>query len=81
MKETPHKVTVKELWKYEEDRWDNFASATTADGTQRKHLDVRIGSHGYRVQRRYFAEKPDTWATIYEGRDLEEAVRIYNGLS
>ena len=80
MKETPHKVTVKELWKYEEDRWDNFASATTADGTQRKHLDVRIGSHGYRVQRRYFEDNGE-WDTIYSGTSCAEAIKYYNGLS
>lgn len=76
-----HKITVQDVLLYcQNGRWDNFASATTADRTQRKHLDVRINEEGYRVTRRYFAEKPDTWITIYEGRDLEEAVRLYNGL-
>ena len=76
-----HKITVQDVLLYcKNGRWDNFASATTADGTQRKHLDVRIGSHGYRVQRRYFEDNGE-WDTIYSGTSCAEAIKYYNGLS
>jgi hypothetical protein len=56
------------------------ASSTTADGTQRKRLYVAVGRTSYRVTRRYLLVVTTFETTIYEGDDLSEAVRIYNGM-
>lgn len=60
--------------------WVQHASATTADDSQRKRLEVEIGKVNYRVRRKYCAPDED-WQTIYEGDNLAEAVRLYNSLS
>lgn len=61
-------------------KWVLWASATTADGTQCKHLSVAVGVRIFRVQRRYI-EGDDGFQTIYQGADLADAVRQYNQLS
>ena len=69
----PHRVDEDSLRTFLQDRWVNFASATTSDQTQRKHLDVIVGSGTkgvYRVQRRYCDDPDKQWHTIYEGGRL-----------
>lgn len=75
-----HRITVQDVLMFCKNRWETMTSATTVDRTQRKHLNVAVNEEGYRVQRRYFGGNGQ-WETIFEGRDLEEAVRVYNRLS
>lgn len=54
------------------------ASAETVDGTQYKFLYAAIGRAHFTVCRRYVSETSQT--LVWEGDDLAEAVRIYNGM-
>jgi hypothetical protein len=74
----PHKIEVHEMLTFFVNHEVEGASATTADGTQRKTL-LRKGGV-YLVRRRYLVagEKDQV---VYQGENLEEAVRSYNGLS
>lgn len=74
----PHTITAEGAAKFFADLVVEYASAPTADQTQRKRLR-RKGSGLYIVDRRYYVE-PKQWAEVYAGPDLDEAVRLYNGL-
>jgi len=58
------------------------ASADTVDGTQHKRLLAAVGKVQFIVRRWYPGDspRPRTDTDIYDGPDLAEAVRIYNGL-
>jgi len=75
------KVTTEEMWGHAQKMWQQLASATTVDKTQRKVLEAGVGRAVFRVTRRYFAEPHITQGkTVWEGDELMEAVRIYNGM-
>lgn len=74
----PHNITAAEMAIFFGETEVVAASATTADGTQRKRL-LRRGSGLYITCRRYIGENGD-WQPVYSGPDLDEAVRMYNGL-
>lgn len=74
----PHKINVSEIRAYLEAHVLEVASATTADRTQRKRL-LRKGSATIIVDRRYLVEREPQ--VVYEGTDLDEAIRVYNSLS
>ena len=80
MKTTSHKVDVSIL---DGLSFVQVASATTVDGTQRKTLTAAVGKSQFLVRRWYIAflaaDRKDP-ETVYEGADLTEAVRLYNGL-
>lgn len=73
----PHKIDAFEMATFLASQVVQVASATTADGTQRKQVSCR-GGNTYLVERRYIGE--GQWQTVYEGPDLVEATRFYNGL-
>lgn len=73
----PHRISVEDLTNL---GWREVASATTADASQRKRLEVAVGDKSLRLSRRYLATNED-WQVVYEGYSVEEAVRLYNGLS
>ena len=73
----PHKIDVHEMASYLASHVVEFASAPTSDGTQRKQVSCR-GGNTFLVERRYLGES--LWKIVYEGPDLDEAVRMYNGL-
>ena len=73
---TPHRVTVTEVRPV--DKYERMASATTADGTQLKVLEVRVGVDLWRVKRRYLVE--EAFQTVREGT-VEACVEAYNRLS
>ena len=79
---SPHRIVSADLVTFFNDYVVEGASATTADGTQRKRL-VHRGDGSYATQRRYLAEVGlgAGWTDVYQGADLDEAVRVYNGLS
>lgn len=59
--------------------WKEYASATTADRSQRKYLEIAIGSERFRVSRRYLSELDPEILIVTES--LSQAVRAYNLLS
>lgn len=73
----PHKIDIQEVRRFLDSAPIHIASARTLDSTQRKTLS-RTGSV-FLVQRRYLDEAE--WEVVYRGEDLDEAVRLYNGLS
>lgn len=73
-----HRVTLEEMGSFFQDKLIEGASATTLDGTQRKSLCKQ--GNDYLVRRRYFAGTDRKWEVVYKG-SLDEAVRIYNGMS
>lgn len=76
----PHRIDETTMAAFFKDYVVEGASATTADGTQRKRL-VHRGDGSYATQRRYILGIGDGWADVYAGTDLSEAVRVYNSLS
>lgn len=73
----PRKIDIQEVKRFLDSFRIHIASARTLDSTQRKTLS-RTGSV-FLVQRRYLIEAE--WKVVYRGEDLDEAVRLYNGLS
>jgi len=65
-----------------------MATDRTLDETQRKRLLVYLGQARFVVNRKYldgvtvatFDDDPQP-EVVYDGPDLNEAIRIYNGLS
>ena len=85
---SPHRIDEATMAAFFNDYIVEGASATTADGSQRKRLVQRArraerGGITYIVQRRYIAEVGlgGGWTDVYSGSDLDEAVRFYNSLS
>jgi len=74
----PHKIHAADVRTYLESHVHEVASATTADQTQRKRL-LRKGWSTLLVDRRYLVDRDPQ--VIYEGPDLDEAIRVYNSLS
>lgn len=74
----PHRVVVTAIRDYVRRHQLELASATTADGTQRKRL-YRHGPAMYMVARRYVTGR-EPEVVVWSGRSLDEAVRRYNGL-
>lgn len=73
----PHKIQVADAATFFASALVEFASADTADVTQRKRL-CRRGADTYVVARCYVEET--VWTDVYRGPDLEAAVGAYNGL-
>ena len=82
MTHQPHHVGVPELATFFAEQVTVGASATTADGMQRKEL-VRKGDGTYVVRRKYLVDPliDQEWWAAYEGLFLETAVTEYNRLS
>lgn len=82
MTHRPHRIDTTDLIPFFNGYVIEAASATTADGTQRKRL-IKRGDGTYGTQRRYTAEigLGGGWTDVYAGTDLSEAVRVYNSLS
>lgn len=77
----PHRIDATEMVAFLDAHYVEYASATTADGTQRKSIG-RQGTGHYVVSRRYLsvAAQEDGPQVVYVGTDANEAVRLYNGL-
>lgn len=75
---SPHRITLAEV--VPQGEWVQKAAASTADGTQRKVLEVQVGGTSWRVRRRYFTDGLDAWTTVCEGT-AEVCVGAYNRLS
>ena len=73
----PHRVSPDKLRAFFDTKIIEGASATTADGTQRKRLIKQGGD--FKVCRRYYADPLGLWSDVYVGT-LAGAVAFYNGM-
>lgn len=74
----PHKLDLGVMADFFNTTEVEAASATTADGTQRKRL-LRRGNSTYVVTRRYLGSDEST-QEVYEGPSLPDAITAYNRL-
>ena len=72
------KIDVSEIQEAIDNISVDVAGKTTRDGTQR--VRIRYTTKGVKLERRYTGQ-PGVWDIIQEGGDLDEIVRVYNGMS